>query len=89
MTTADQLLEIKRRAEILRAERDKAQGALEQTMERLGAEFGCKTLGEAQTMLETLERKTARAKEKFETGFATFQKEFPELADGAGAADDE
>ena len=76
MTLVSRLAEIKHRAEQAREEAAKAKGALEQSMKRLKAEFGCGTLEAAEEKLTQLERKEATARAQFEKELAAFEREF-------------
>ncbi len=70
---------LRRKADDLKREVDKAEGALEQLMGGLDNEFGCKTLSQAQKMLKKLSSDEAKASEKYESDLAEFEKEWGEV----------
>jgi predicted component of type VI protein secretion system len=69
----ERLLRIKERVEDLRAERDRAEGKLEQIMAVLEKEHGCSSLEEAEEKAEKLEKKAAKAKKEFESALSRFE----------------
>ncbi len=69
----DGLEALKRKVDQLRANKEQAQGALNQLLKRIKEEFGCKNLQEAETKLLELEeeerteaKEYSRVKERFE-----------------------
>ena len=56
--------------------RDKAAGQLEAAMERLEAEFGCKTIEEAEKKLTKMEREMAKAEEVFNKAVVAFEEKW-------------
>ena len=57
MNALDRYAKLKERVEALRAERDKAQGALDQLLDTLQAKYQCATVEEAKQKLADLEFK--------------------------------
>lgn len=67
---------LRRKADDLKREVDKAEGALEQLIGRLESEFDCKTLAQAQKMLKKLSADEAKASKKYESDLAEFEEEW-------------
>lgn len=72
------LVQLKRKVEQLKSDRDKATGALEQEMKKLKKEFDCDSLEEGETLLEKLTRKAEEAEEEFETAYTEFMAKWKE-----------
>ena len=85
MADLDDLKEMKEAVEKFRRKRDKAIGALNQTMARLGKAFDCSSIVEAKKALETLKAQEASSKQVFNRRFTTFEKKWgPSLAESTG-----
>ena len=69
---------LKRKADRLKAEAERAAGALEQTMARLKEEFDCDTLADAEELLAVKKREEAKAKEGYEEELGAFKEEWGE-----------
>lgn len=76
MAELKDLLALRQRVEKLRSERDRARGALEQTMLRLKTEFKCSTLPAAEKLLKQYKAERADAAEAFDNAMAKFEKEW-------------
>ena len=63
----------------LRREADRAEGALEELMGRLEAEFGCKTLREAKALSSRLEDEADKATKEFNSKLDEFEEEWGEV----------
>ena len=66
-TTVARLDDLKRKAEQLRQEHDRAQGRLDESQARLREEFGVKDLDEAKALLRESEEKRQKADNEFHT----------------------
>ena len=64
---------LKRKADKLQSEADKAQGALETSTARLKEDFDCKNLKEAKQLLKNLEEEEAEAQSKFNKTLEEFE----------------
>ena len=62
----------------LRAQADRAAGALEQQMARLKEDFACESLEAAEQLLEKLEAEAVEAKQKYEEALEAFQEKWGE-----------
>ena len=80
MSSIEKLTALKEKVEGLRREADKATGALDQAMKQLKESFNCKTLKEGQILLEELEEKEIKAKEKFDKAMNKFEKDWEEVS---------
>ena len=69
---------LKRKADKLKAEAERAAGALEQTMARLKEEFGCNTLADAEELLAVKKADEVKAKAGYENELGAFKKEWGE-----------
>jgi len=78
MINENQYRELKQEVEAARNEATRAQGALDQLIDRLKDEFECESLKEAKTLLTSLETKREEADEDFEKAFADYQKRWKE-----------
>lgn len=58
---------------------DRAQGALDQLMAKLEAEYGCTTLEQAEKKLEELTSKSAAAEQTYNDALAVFEEEYGDL----------
>ncbi len=82
MSTLSQLETLKRKAEQMRQERDRAQGRLEEAKERLSMEFEVDSVEDAEKLLKKLKAKEAKAKEQFETAMEEFNEKWGDKLDG-------
>lgn len=78
MRTVEDLTNLKAKVERLRREADKAAGALGQAMKQLRKDFDCGTLKEAQKLLDELEKKEVKSKEKFNKEMRKFEEKWKE-----------
>ena len=69
---------LKRKADRLKAEAERAAGALEQTMARLKEEFDCDTLADAEELLAVKKQEEAKAKKGYESELGAFKEEWGE-----------
>ena len=76
MSDLQKFTDLKRRVELARQRADKAQGALEQTVNQLKQEFGCSTLPAAEKKLKMLERQVAVDKEEFDDAVNEFEEKW-------------
>jgi hypothetical protein len=60
----------------LRKEADQATGRLQQLMERLEKEHGCKTVKQAEKLLAKLEKEEAAAEQEYEAALRDFEKQY-------------
>lgn len=67
---------LKRKAEKLRSQADRAQGALEHHMKRLRDEFDCNSIEEAEEALEELKKEEEKIAEKYGKALEKFKKEW-------------
>jgi len=67
---------LKRKAEKLQSEADKAQGALETSTARLKEDFDCTNLKEAKQLLKNLEEEEEEAQSKFDKTLEKFETEW-------------
>lgn len=58
MTKVTEMLQLKQKVERMKQDRDKAQGALDQIIGQIEADFGCKDLEAAEKRLHIIERKS-------------------------------
>ncbi len=77
----DDLEELKRKVERLRTAKEQATGALNQLLERIKEEFGCKTLLEAEAKLEEIEAERQAAYEGYTTAKEKFQRKHQKALD--------
>lgn len=78
MNSLNKYIQIKKRVEEARQKASKAEGALEQVMQRLKSEFSCPTLEVAKKRLKTLERKEETIKDRFDEAVEAFEDNWPE-----------
>lgn len=69
----DQYRKLKREVEQAKAEAERAQGALEQLMRRLGEEFECEDLKEAKRLLMDLQEKKEKAERAFDKALKDYE----------------
>ena len=67
---------LKAAADKLRADADRAQGALDATLAKLKVEHGCDRLEEAEALLEKYERAEHKAEQEYERELAKFKEEW-------------
>ena len=68
----DRFEELKSKVESLRRDRDRAEGALAQTMVRLKKEYGCRTLKEAKQLLTKTRKEAVEAEKSFKDELSDF-----------------
>ena len=64
MISVDEFKRLQTKVESVKKEVSQAEGALAEQMKRMKKEFGCSTLEEAETKLESLVKKAKKAEEK-------------------------
>jgi hypothetical protein len=67
---------LKRRAEELRSQADKAQGGLEQHMRKLKTEFNCDSVEQAEKILEELKSEQNELETSYTKALAEFKKKW-------------
>lgn len=77
----DEFNEIKAKVANLQAEAARAEGALQQTQQRLKDEFGVETVDESEKLLEKLQAKADKATKKYEAKLAAFEEKWGEALD--------
>jgi predicted nucleotide-binding protein (sugar kinase/HSP70/actin superfamily) len=65
--------QLKANVDKLTRERDKAQGAFEQSLVELEKEFGCKTIKEAVALQEKLAQQASKAERDYEKALSAFK----------------
>ncbi len=70
---------MKAEVERLKRESARAEGALEQLMNRLQEEFDCESIEEAQAKLEELDRAAKKAEKKCDKAWKEFEENFGHL----------
>lgn len=63
----------------LQSQVDRAEGALQQTMETLKEEFGCETIEEAEKLAEQMRKETEALESKFEKAKEAFDAKWEEV----------
>jgi len=81
MTNLDRYQKLKGKADELQREADRAEGALEQLMDKLKDEFDCETLEEAEKLSKKLEKEAKKAEEDFETAIDMFEEKWGDVLD--------
>jgi hypothetical protein len=76
MATIQDLEKIRRKAELARQERDRAQGAVSQLLSRLKSEHGCSSTEEGKDRVKELVRLKTKAQDDFEKAYAEFQTKY-------------
>lgn len=71
--TEDEFRKLKRRADLAKQTRDKAEGQLEAAMDRLREEFGCKTVESAEEQLANLKAEAAEAERAYNKAVDAFE----------------
>lgn len=77
----EQLLELKSEVEEAQQQANKAQGAHEQVLKQIKADFGCKNLQQARKKHKALKAQEAEDKQAFETEMETFQEKWGDRLD--------
>lgn len=72
----DEYNRLKKSAEKAKADADRAEGALEQQMKKLEADFGCKTLDEARSKLVQLQKQESDAVADYEQKLAVYKEKW-------------
>ena len=76
MSDLKQYNQLKEQVEAAQRKADKAQGALDTTMERLKKEFGCSTISAAKKKLATLDKKEKNLKEEMDEAIEDFEEKW-------------
>lgn len=76
MISVERYEELKRKAEQHRREADRVQGSLQQIMRELKEEFGCKSLEQANALLEKKRKALALKEKEAEKLLAKIEEEF-------------
>ena len=76
MATLKNYMELKRKVEEAQQKVDKAEGALEQIMERIEKEFDCSTLEAAKKKLKSLIQQEDTTKKKFDEAIEEFEEKW-------------
>jgi predicted transcriptional regulator len=76
MITADDFLSLQRRVQQLQRDRDKAAGAVDQLMKQLRKEFGCKSIEQAEALLEKYKDEELAALKEYNTAKAAFERKW-------------
>ncbi len=71
-----ELLALKQKAESLQLEHSRAQGALEQVLQRLKKEYNCNSLEAAEKRAEELNAEAEKARQVFELELEKFKQEY-------------
>lgn len=74
----EEFTKLKAKIDHLRRRRDRAEGAVEQSVERMRREMGVSTVEEAGTVFAGLEKKADAAKKLYEGAFEAFMEEWGE-----------
>ena len=82
MSDVTRLDNLKKQAEKLRREHDRAQGELDAAMKRLLEEFEVEDLEEAQALLKEFEEKRDKANKAFHDGLDEFDEKWGEVLGG-------
>lgn len=75
---------MKKEADRLRQERDRAQGALEPYLARLKAEFGAASLKEGEALLKKAEREEQKLKQEALAELEKMERNFQKQLEGGG-----
>jgi len=75
-TTLEKFQELKRRADKLQQQKNKAEGALENQLAQLKKDFGCDSIEEARKMLRSSQRAAVKAQAEFEEALREFEDEW-------------
>ena len=76
MPDLNDLTRLKEQSQNLQSAADRAQGALQTTMDRLESEFDCTSIEAAEALLETLEAREKKAKRGFDKACHEFEEEW-------------
>lgn len=79
MSDLERFSVLKKQIAQMQRECDKAQGALEEIQKRLKTEFGCKTLDEAEVLLEELKAEVKTIARKFRKEIRVFERKYREF----------
>lgn len=70
---------LKQRAEKAKADANRAEGVLGEQKKKLKADFGVETVEEAEKLLETLEKETKEAEQKYNEEMSAFEEKWGKL----------
>lgn len=76
MATLTEIQKLKEKVEKLNQEIEQSKGALTEAIRRMEKEFGCRTLGEAQTLLVSLKEQTQESRQEFEAAMKEFDEKW-------------
>ena len=76
MINIEEYQKLKKKSENAKADVARAEGALEQQMQKLKEEFDCETIEEAQKMLRNLEKQEKKAEEEYEKELTKFKEKW-------------
>jgi len=69
-------MELKKKVELAQQKADRAEGALQQVMNRLEEDFECSSVEDAEKKLKILEKQKQKAKEEFENAVEAFEEKW-------------
>lgn len=79
--SVEEYQQLKKRAEKARADADRAQGALEQQLQKLENEFDCRTIEEAEELLGKLQKEEQEAEQSYQKELEVFEEKWGEQLD--------
>jgi len=79
MINIDEYKEIKKKHEILKSKKDKAEGALDEILKRLSDEFGFDSIEEAEKQLLANKKQLEKIKTELESELEEFSKKWDEF----------
>jgi len=85
MTGLETYQKLKKRAELLKSEISKAEGAYENVMQQIKEQFDCDDLEQAETLAEQLKKQAEEAEQKYNAALDAFnakwEKKFDSVSD--------
>lgn len=82
MAGVNDLLDLRKRIEQLKADKAKAEGALERVLEQLKSEFDCDSMEAAEAKLRKLQTKAGEAEAAFAKALTDFKTKHAEVLNG-------
>ncbi len=79
MASLDDIVELKEKVNALQEKKQKAAGALEQTIKQLKEEFGCRTIEEAKKILAKLKKEEDEIEEELDDEIPAFEKKWEDV----------
>jgi len=70
------LVQLKKKVEILKSDRDKAKGALDSALKQLKKEFDCDSLEDAEVLFKKLLRESEEAEKEFQRTYEKFMEKW-------------